>query len=200
MAVLLLTAFTSCIKTEYHYVDDSFKEWFVDSDKAHFQVCDQNGITQMFDFLDRESEMTSGYSYFFFVKTSDDQCENISQQGRVTFYDGRGCILNVTNYYSEETYFALYFYDVYYIINVDEGVFSCTRCNDETLMEHQYHCSMEMLDSHEVNGVTYHDVMHFRVSDPDAITRNTFPTELYYAKHYGPVEYELGGKVRCLRQ
>ncbi|MBR6848464.1 MAG: hypothetical protein IKM74_10090 [Bacteroidales bacterium] len=55
-------------------------------------------------------------------------------------------------------------------------------------------------ESFEFNGHVYHDVLHFRITDQDAITRNTFPTELYYAKHYGPVEYELGGEVRCLRQ
>ena len=199
MAVLLLTALTSCVKTEYHYVDDRFKEWFVDRDKACFQVCDQNGITQEFAFSPYSSDMLSGSSYFMFVKTDEDLCENIHQQGQVSFYEGRSCVLNITNYYSNGTYFALYFYDVYFVIDVDGAAFSCNRCSDEKYIGRQYRCSLEMLDFHEVNGVTYRDVMHFKVTDPNAVTRNTFPTELYYAKHYGPVEYELGGKVRCCR-
>ena len=200
LAVVLLMALTSCVKTEYHYVDDSFKEWFVDKDKLAFHVQDQNGITQEFDFSAPRADMLEGASYFMFVKTDDDLCENIYQEGRVSFYEGRGCNLSVTNYYSKSTHFALYFYDVRFVVDVDEGHFTCTTCSDERLIERLYNCTMEVLPSHEVNGVVYNDVLHFKVTDQDAVTRTTFPTELYYAKHYGPIEYELGGKVRCLRQ
>ena len=199
MAVLLLTALTSCVKTEYHYVDDRFKEWFVDRDKTSFQVRDQNGITQDFSFSPTRSNMLPASSYFMFVKTDEDLCENLYQQGTVSFYDGRGCILNITNYYSTGTYFALDFYDVQFVVDVDGDTFKCSSCYDEKYIERYYRCSMEVLRSHEVNGVVYNDVMHFKVTDQDAVTRNTFPTELYYAKHYGPIEYELGGKVRCCR-
>lgn len=200
MAVVLLMALTSCVKPEYHYVDDRFKEWFVDQDKLAFHVQDQNGITQEFDFSAPQTDMVEGNAYFLFVKTDEDLCENIYQEGRVSFYEGRACNLSVTNYYSKNTHFALCFYDVQFDVNVDGEHFTCTTCSDERFIERQYCCSMEMLPSHEVNGHVYEDVMHFRITDLDAITRNTFPTELYYAKHYGPIEYELGGKVRCLRQ
>ena len=199
MAIVLLMALTSCVKTEYHYVDDRFKEWFVDRDKTSFQVRDQNGITQEFEFSPTRIVMLSGSSYFMFVKTEEDLCENIYQEGTVSFYDGRGCILNITNYYSTGTYFSLQFYDVEFVVDVDGETFTCTRCADERFIERSYRCSMEMLDSYEVNGVTYRDVLHFRVTDPEAVTRNTFPTELYYAKHFGPIEYELGGRVRNYR-
>ncbi len=200
MAVVLLMALTSCVKPEYHYVDDRFKEWFVDQDKLAFHVQDQNGITQEFDFSAPQADMLEGASYFMFVKTDEDLCENIHQEGRVSFYEGRACNLSVTNYYSKNTHFALGFYDVQFDVNVDGEHFTCTTCGDERLIERQYCCSMEMLPSHEVNGHVYEDVMHFRITDLDAITRNTFPTELFYAKHYGPIEYELGGEVRFLRQ
>ena len=200
MAVLLLMALTSCVKPEYHYVDDRFKEWFVDQDKLAFYVQDQNGITQKFDFSAPQTDMLEGASYFMFVKTDEDLCENIYQDSRVSFYEGRACNLSVTNFYSKNTHFALCFYDVQFDVNVDGEHFTCTTCSDERLIERQYCCSMEMLPSHEVNGHVYEDVMHFRITDLDAVTRNTFPTELYYAKHYGPIEYELGGEVRCLRE
>lgn len=200
MAVVLLMALTSCVKTEYHYVDDSFKEWFVDRDKLAFYVQDQNGITQEFDFSAPQADMVEGNAYFLFVKTDEDLCENIFQDGRVNFYEGRACNLSVTNYYGRNTHFALCFYDVQFDVNVDGEHFTCTTCSDERLIERLYNCTMEVLRSHEVNGVVYNDVLHFRITDQDAITRNTFPTELYYAKHYGPIEYELGGEVRYLRQ
>lgn len=200
MAVVLLMALSSCVKPEYHYVDDRFKEWFVDQDKLAFHVQDQNGITQEFDFSAPKTDMLEGNAYFLFVKTDEDLCENIHQEGRVSFYEGRACNLSVTNYYGRNTHFALCFYDVQFDVNVDGEHFTCTTCSDERLIERLYNCSMEMLRSHEVNGVVYNDVLHFRITDQDAITRNTFPTELYYAKHYGPIEYELAGEVRCLRQ
>lgn len=199
IAAMLLLTMASCVKTEYHYVDDSLKAWFVDGDKANFMVVDQNDIAQQFVFQGTSVDMLPGSSYFMFVKTDEDLCENIYQNGRVSFYDGNACSLSVTNYYSLGHHFALYFYDVRFVVDVDGETFSCTQCSDEKYIERNYRCTMEMLPSHEVNGLVYDDVLHFRITDQDAVTRNTFPTELYYAKHYGPVEYELGGKVRYLR-
>ncbi|MBO7083593.1 MAG: hypothetical protein J6W30_07095 [Bacteroidales bacterium] len=199
MAVLLM-AFTSCVKTEYHYVDDSLKEWFVDRDKAVFQVGDQNGIEQDFRINDTLVDMVPACSYFMFVKTDDDLCENIHQDGRVTYYQGNAYSLSITNYYETSTHFSLYFYDVCFTLDVENGQFSCTEGVDDKSLGRVVPCSMEMLDSHEVNGVTYHDVMHFKITDWDVVsTRNTFPSELYFAKHYGPIEYELGGTVRIKR-
>ena len=40
-------------------------------------------------------------------------------------------------------------------------------------------------ESFEFNGHVYHDVFEFANEGQE---------------HYGPVEYELGGEVRCLRQ
>lgn len=201
MAVLLLMALASCAKTEYHYVDDSFKEWFVDHDKALFQVRDENGITQEFKVADTTVGMIPGWSYFLFVETDSDLCENINQNGWVTYYVGNAFSLNVTNYYEKSTHFSLYFYDVCFTIDVDEEQFSCTECIDEETLGRKFPCSLEMLDSHEVNGKVYHDVMHFKITDWEAIhSRTTFPSEIYYAKHYGPVEYELGGEIRIRRE
>lgn len=200
IAAMLLLSMSSCVKPEYHYVDDRFKEWFVDQDKLAFEVQDQNGITQEFDFSAPQTDMVEGASYFMFVKTDEDLCENIHQEGRVSFYEGRACNLSVTNYYSKNTHFALGFYDVQFDVNVDGEQFTCQHCYDDKYFNREYRCSMEALPTYEVNGVVYNDVMHFRITDQDAITRNTFPTELYYAKHYGPIEYELGGEVRFLRQ
>lgn len=199
IAVLLLMAFTSCVKTEYHFVDDSLKEWFVDPDKAVFQVRDQNGITQDFRINDTSVYMVPGWSYFLFVKTDDDLCESIHQDGNVTYYQGYTFGLDIANYYETSTYFSIVFYDVSFAIDVENGRFTCSQGRDEWQAGSNVLCTMEMLDTHEVNGVTYHDVMHFRITDLEAVTRNTFPTELYYAKHYGPIEYELGGEVRCKR-
>ena len=200
MAVLLLMAFTSCVKTEYHYVDDSLKVWFVDRDKADFQVRDENGITQEFNIYDTVVDWVPGWSYFLFVKTDDDLCENIHQNGWATYYVGNAIGLSITNYYEKSTHFSLYFYDVCFTLDVEDGRFSCSECLDEKTPGGIVPCTMEMLDSHEVNGKVYHDVMHFRITDWNAVnSRNTFPSELYYAKHYGPIEYELGGTVRNKR-
>jgi hypothetical protein len=200
-AVVLLMAFTSCVKTEYHYVDEPLKDWFVDRNKANFQVCDQNGITQDFHIGDTMVDMLPGAAYVLGFKTDDDLCENIDQDGRVTFYQGHTFGLSITNYYSKHTHFVLFFYDVRFAVEVDESPFSCSVCLDEKQLGREVHCTMEMLDYYEVDGVTYQDVMHFKITDFDALSsRNTFPSELYYAKHYGPVEYELAGKVRYHRK
>lgn len=201
IAVLfVLMAFTSCVKTEYHYVDDSLKVWFVDRDKADFQVRDQNGITQQFQVFDTVVGMVPGESYFLFVKTDEDLCENINQNGNVSFYQGQALSLSVTNYYGTGHSFSLCFYDVNYAVEVEDG-FTCTRAFDnKDYAGRNIPCTLEMLDSYEVNGKVYSDVMHFKITDWDAIsTRNTFPSELYYAKHYGPIEYELGGTITVKR-
>ncbi len=190
---LLLMAMTSCVKTEYHYIDESYKTWFVDRDKADFTVTDENGISQDFHFDATLTSMLEGSASFLFVTTDKDLCEHEYQIGRTTYYQGDACSLGITNYYSTSTYFSLCFYDVRFNFDMyDNGEFSCQQCSDEKFIERYYRCSMELLDSHEVNGVTYHDVIHLWVTDFDALTRPDFPTELYYAKHYGPVEYKLG--------
>ena len=200
MVVMVLMVFTSCMKPEYHYVDDSLKVWFVDRDKASFQVCDQNGITQEFHINDTTVDMIPGWSTFLFVETDSDFCENINQNGMVSYYEGNAFSLSITNYYEQSTHFSLYFYDVCFTLDVEEGQFSCSECLDEKALGETVPCTLELLDSHEVNGTTYHDVMHFKITDFDAVSsRNTFPSELYYAKHYGPIEYELGGEVSIKR-
>lgn len=201
MAFMLLVAFTSCVKTKIHYVDNDLKVWFVDQDKADFMVRDQNDIVQVFRVYDTVTDMIPGSSYFLCFETNDDLCENIHQDGRVTYFVGDALRLSITNYYETSTHFSLYFYDVCFTIEVADGQFSCSECLDDRALVGTVPCTMEMLDSHEVNGKSYQDIMHFKITDFDAISsRNTFPSELYYAKHYGPIEYELGGEVRCLRQ
>lgn len=199
MAVVLM-ALASCVKPEYHYVNDSLKDWFVDRDKAEFQVRDENGITQCFQVYDTVVNMIPAWSTFLFVETDSDFCEDIHQNGRVTYFVGDAFRLSITNYYETSTHFSLYFYDVCFTLDVADGQFSCSECLDEKSLGGIVPCTLEMLDSYEVNGVAYHDVMHFKITDWDAVSsRNTFPSELYYAKHYGPVEYELGGKVKVYR-
>lgn len=200
MTIMMLMAFASCAKTEYYYVDDSLKEWFVDKDKADFQVLDQNGIIQNFHIDDALVDLIPSEAYFFFMKTDGSIYENIDQSGQVTYYQGNTLGLSISNYYDRNTYFALYFYDLRFVVDVDQEPFTCSECDDQ-IGQHLVPCTFEILDSHEVNGVTYEDVMHIKITDSSALsTRTTFPSELYYAKHYGPVEYELGGKVRFFRQ
>ena len=200
MAVLLLMAFTSCVKTEFHYVDDSLKVWFVDHDKAEFLVRDESGITREFTVSDTTVAVIPGWSYFLFIKTDDDLCQSIFQNGWATYYEGNAFDLVVTNYYDQSTHFSLCFYDVCFTVDVEDGQFSCTECRDEKSLLGTVPCTLEMLDTYEVNGKVYQGVMHFTITDWNAVnSRNTFPSELYYAKHYGPIEYELGGDVRIKR-
>lgn len=200
IAVLfVMMAFTSCVKSEYHYVDDSLKEWFVDRDKADFQVRDQNGITQQFQVTDTVLDMVWGGSYFLFIQTDDDFCENIHQDGQVSFYHGRALNLSITNYYDTGYFFSLCFYDVVFPVDVENG-FTCTSAYDNKGYGRDIPCTLELLDSYEVNGKVYSDVMHFKITDWSVIsTRNTLPSELYYAMHYGPIEYELGGEITIMR-
>ena len=104
MAVLLLMAFTSCVKTEFHYVDDSLKVWFVDHDKAEFLVRDESGITREFTVSDTTVAVIPGWSYFLFIKTDDDLCQSIFQNGWATYYEGNAFNLAVTNYYDQSTH------------------------------------------------------------------------------------------------
>ena len=48
----------------------------------------------------------------------------------------------------------------------------------------------ELLDAFEVNGVTYHDVLHIQQVESRALSSRG-PVELYYAKHYGMIQYTI---------
>ena len=59
--------------------------------------------------------------------------------------------------------------------------------------------SAEYLDFHTVNEVTYEGVMHLKLVDVAYPRTNNFPTEIYYAKHYGLIQCTLDDKVTLFR-
>ena len=202
LLLFVLPLVTSCVKTKELNVPEDLKGWFVDEDKSQFTMVDENGISQEFRISSVGQSMLPGDSYFMFVHTDSYLNENLYQSGTISYFEGLALNLCVTEYL-KDTYFCLTLFDVAFTIPYSEGEFHTDSGNlfftDNTLNGSQSTFRVEFLDSHEVNGVVYHDVMHVMVTDFDFYHRPYFPSEFYYAKHYGPIEYVLGGKVRAKR-
>ena len=188
---ILLLLFASCRKrTEEIFVSEDLKEWFVDSGNRHFEVCDENGIHQTFRFDGIESGFFENSSSLFGVPYEFTQHEESNQSG-IGFFEDSNCRLHFTAY-SEATHVFFEFYGAQFSFNYNEssGIEGTMKCSDG-YGDALYGYTIERLDSYEVDGKTYRDVIHIKVVDPDCITRPTFPTEIYYAKHYGPIRYQL---------
>ena len=196
---LLVALFASCRKPkEEILVSEDLKEWFVDSGNRHFEVCDENGIHQTFRFDGIENDFIENSSSLFGVTYEFTDHEQCGQKGSGFFEDSQ-CQLHFTAY-SDATHVYFKFYDAHFSFNYNEssGIEGTTKCSDG-YGEALYGYTIERLDSHEVDGVTYRDVIHIKVVDPDCITRPTFPTEIYYAKHYGPIRYQLARQLWLYR-
>lgn len=189
---MLLLLFASCTKQEQHFIIEDLKEWFVDNGNRDFEVCDENGIHQTFHFHDVEKSFVTGFYGLTFFEKEYPQNEENCQNGN-GFFEDSNCRLHFTAY-SEATHVFFEFYGAQFVFNYNdsgdiesEDGLKCSDGYDYLL----YGYTIERLDSYEVDGKTYRDVIHIKVVDPDCITRPTFPTEIYYAKHYGPIRYQL---------
>ncbi len=188
---MLLLLFASCRKsTQEILVSEDLKEWFVSNENRHFAVSDENGIHQDFQFDDVSSDFIEQSSSFFGIAYEFTQHEESNQNGN-GFFEDSNCLLHFTAY-SEATHVFFEFYGAQFSFNYNEssGIEGTMKCSDG-YGDALYGYTIERLDSYEVDDKTYRDVIHIKVVDPDCLIRPTFPTEIYYAKHYGPIRYQL---------
>ena len=105
--------------------------------------------------------------------------------------------------YSDINEFRLYFNEAVYVMGIDGNLFypdsdkryKCYESGYDNAMDY----TAEYLDSYTVSEKTYQGVMRLKLMDLAYPRTENFPTEIYYAKHYGLIQCTLDDKVTLYR-
>ena len=206
--ILIALAFlmASCVKTKTYRVNDANRDWFADSTNLNFTMRDENGVSQSLMFGIADSYMTETGTSILFIPTEKGEHEHISQSG-VNSYGTMRVSTTISAYklleYSNIDEFRLYFNEAVYVMGIDGNLFYPDSDNKYMCYESGYDNVMdymaEYLDSFTVSDKTYQGVMHIKLIDVAYPQTKNFPTEIYYAKHYGLIQCTLDDKLTLYR-
>ena len=196
----------SCVKTKTYRVNGANRDWFADSTNCNFTMHDDNGVQQSFRFYLADSYMTETGTTILFIPTEKGEHEHISQNGANT-YGSMRVSTTISAYklveYSDNDEFRLYFNEAVYVMGIDGNLFYPNSDKKYVCYESGYDNAMdytaEYIDSYMVSGKTYQGVMHLKLIDVAYPRTNNFPTEIYYAKHYGLIQCTLDDKLTLYR-
>ena len=207
--ILIALAFVmaSCVKTKTYRVNDANRDWFADTMNLNFSMQDENGISQSLMFGIADSYMTeTGASILFIIPTDKGEHEHISQSG-ANSYGSMRVSTTISAYklveYSDIDEFRLYFNEAVYVMGIDGNLFYPDSDNKYACYELGYDNAMdytaEYLDTYTVREKSYEGVMHLKLYDVAYPRTKNFPTEIYYAKHYGLIQCTLDDKLTMYR-
>ena len=196
----------SCVKTKTYRVNDANRDWFADTTNLNFTMQDENGISQSLMFGIADSYMTETGTSILFIPTEKGEHEHITQSG-ANSYGSMRVSTTISAYklveYSDIDEFRLYFNEAVYVMGIDGNLFYPDSDDKYLCYESGYDNAMdytaEYLDSYTVSEKTYHGVMHLKLVDVAYPRTKNFPTEIYYAKHYGLIQCTLDDKLTMYR-
>ena len=184
--IALLTVLASCNKKDEpemtkYYVGDEAKSWLVDDFKTEYFMLDENGIEQGIYVREPVVEYTKDTMLGVLR-------ERIAQYSYPDVGDGRGFGVYITagkdNKPNVDESFAIIFNGCYF--SFDGNGFRPMASEPRSEIEY----ITELLDAFEVNGVTYHDVLHIQQVEHESMASRG-SVEFYYAKHYGMIQYTI---------
>ena len=199
-ALALLMA--SCVKTKVYKVNDASRDWFADTTNLSFTMMDDNGIMQSMRFDAAESYMTETGTTVLFIPTDKGEHEHIIQNG-ANSYGTMTVSTTISAYKHDEEHegtdeFRMYFNEAIYAMRIDGNLFYPSKCYETDYNEGMDYTA-EYLDSFEVSGKNYEGVMYLKLIDVGYPKTKNFPTEIYYAKHYGLIQCTLDDEVSLYR-
>lgn len=192
----------SCVKTKFYQVNDASREWFADTMNVRFTMMDENDIMQSLRFDAAESYMTETGTTVLFIPTDKGEHEHITQSGTNTYGTIR-VSTTISAYKHDDEHegtdeFRMYFNEAIYAMRIDGNLFYPDKCY-ETDYSGGMDYTAEYLDAFEVNEKNYEGVMHLKLIDIAYPRTKNFPTEIYYAKHFGLIQCTLDDEVSLYR-
>ena len=191
----------SCVKTKTYRVKDANRDWFADSTNCNFTMLDDNGIQQSFRFAPANSYTTETGTTILCIPTEKGEHEHIDQSG-ANSYGTMRVSTTISAYKLVENTdideFKLYFNEAVYAMGILSNQFYPDKCYElgyDNMMDY----TAEYLDSYTVSEKTYQGVMHLKLIDVAYPQTKNFPTEIYYAKHYGLIQCTLDDKLTLYR-
>lgn len=204
---LIITALAfvlaSCTKpTQSYYVQDSNRAWFADTANLKFTMRDDNGVSQSFRFADIDQYMSDLENYFMCFYVGRNEYQHIYQSGFSSFSTLNMSISLNADHLEDEPEgtddFRMDFGPAHYTMRIDGNKFYpryCYEYNNDSEMEFM----AEYFDKYNVHDVEYQGVMHLKLVDVAYPWMTNFPTEIYYAKHYGLIQCTLDDKLTLYR-
>ena len=198
----LALVMASCVKTKVYQVNDASRDWFADTMNVRFTMMDENDIMQSLRFDAAESYMTETGTTVLFIPTDKGEHEHITQSGTNTYGTIR-VSTTISAYKHDDEHegtdeFRMYFNEAIYAMRIDGNLFYPDKCY-ETDYDGGMDYSAEYHDSFEVGGKNYEGVMHLKLVDVGYPRTKNFPTEIYYAKHFGLIQCTLDDEVSLYR-
>ena len=201
--IVLAFVTASCTKpTTSYYVQDSNHAWFADTANLTFTMRDGNGISQSFSFSGIDQYMSEQESYFMCVYAGDIEFEHVYQSGFSSFSTLNMSVSLTADHLEDEPEgtddFRMDFGPAHYTMRIDGNKFYpryCYEYSNDSEMEY----TAEYLDSFTVSEKNYEGVMHLKLDDVAYPRTKNFPTEIYYAKHYGLIQCTLDDKLTLCR-
>ena len=192
----------SCVKTKVYQVNDASRDWFADTMNVRFTMMDENDIMQSLRFDAAESYMTETGTTVLFIPTDKGEHEHITQSGTNTYGTIR-VSTTISAYKHDDEHegtdeFRMYFNEAIYAMRIDGNLFYPSKCYETDYNEGMDYTA-EYLDSFEVSGKNYEGVMHIKLIDIGYPRTKNFPTEIYYAKHYGLIQCTLDKELTLHR-
>ena len=201
LALAVVTA--SCTKpTQSYYVQDSNRAWFADTANLKFTMRDDNGVSQSFSFADIDQYMSEQESFFMGIYVKDFEFEHVYQSGFSSFSTLNMSVSLTADHLEDEPEgtddFRMDIGPAHYTMRIDGNKFYpryCYEYNNDSEMEF----IAEYLDKFNVHDVEYQGIMHLKLVDVAYPWMTNFPTEIYYAKHYGLIQCTLDDKLTLYR-
>ena len=206
LLILIALAFTmaSCVKTKCYYVNDANREWFADTTNCRFIMQDDNWVSYSFRLDPVWQNMLENGTSILLIPTEKSMHEELYQNGSDSYSSSLRFGLEIEAYKDDEDHegtdqFMLYFGESLYNMRIDGDRFYPEGCYDTGHDVGKMEFEAEYIDKYWVHDVEYISVMHLKLKDLAYPQSNFFPTEIYYAKHYGLIECTLDDQLSLYR-
>ena len=184
--LILVALMSSCVKVKQCYISDEAKAWFVDDDKRECIIRDENGIERGLHVSTPSIQFLEESSSSFMTKNKTER-ESMDQKGYldystgyyVTATAGWGTEVNV------DDKFEIGLHGLPFTFSLRGKTLTPVRKESPKI-----EFTSELLESFEVDGVSYDDVLHIQLVEYELL-RDNDPIEIYYAKHYGLIQYTI---------
>lgn len=202
MALVFLM--TSCVKTKNYYVEDNNREWFIDTANSVFIMRDDNDVSYSFRLEPVWQNMLENGMSVLGIPLEKSMHEELIQNGGCSISSYLKFCLNIEAYKLEPEnknadLFMMYLGDAEYVMHIDGDQFYPIGCYDTGQGVGTMEFEIEYLNGFRVHDTEYQGVMHLKLIDLAYPQSRFFPTEIYYAKHYGLIQCTLDDKLTLYR-
>ncbi|MBQ8958373.1 MAG: hypothetical protein IJ057_07745 [Bacteroidales bacterium] len=200
----LAVALTSCVKTKDYYVNDNNRKWFADTTNSRFTMQDENGISYSFRLDPMRQDMLENSASFLWVTTEKSMHEALYQSGFTSYTESLRFSLAIEAYKCDDEHegtdlFMMYLGEASYRMRIDGDHFYPQGCYDSGYNVDKMDFEAEYIDQYWVHDVEYDGVMHLKLIDLAYPKSKFFPTEIFYAKHYGLIQVTLDDRLTLYR-